>query len=151
MGGATCSESEMHLAEQVGELIAEKSGIVLCGGRGGVMEAVCRGAKRYGGLTIGIMPGSSPVDSPPNPFIDIPIYTGMSDGRNSINAKSSDAVIAIAGGFGTLSEIALALKNGKKVVGLYSWEIGRKGLPTDNYYNAETAEEAVELAFSFIG
>ena len=150
MGSALCTDTEGKLAERVGELIAQRSGIVLCGGGSGIMKAVCRGAKRYGGITIGIMPGSSKFESPPNEFVDIPIFTGMSDGRNSINAKTSEVVIAVAGSYGTLSEIGLALKNGKKVVALKSWELYREEKPPENYFPVQSAEEAAELAFSFI-
>jgi len=114
------------------------------------MTAVAKGAKSRGGLTVGIMPGSDGDESPPNPYIDIPIFTGMSDGRNSINAKSSDIVIAIAGGAGTLSEIGLALKNRKKVISVGSWNLSRNGETTPGYYQVGTAEEAVEMAFRFI-
>ena len=150
MGGAACSEEESAIAERVGELIAEKGGILLCGGGSGIMTAVAKGAKNKGGLTIGIMPGSGSNESPPNEYIDIPIFTGMSDGRNSINVKSSDIVIAIAGGAGTLSEIGLALKNDKKVITIGSWDLSRKGETPVGYFQVETAEEAVEMAFSFI-
>jgi uncharacterized protein (TIGR00725 family) len=103
MGGGSCTDPIKSIAFHVGQLIAQRGGIVLCGGRTGVMEAVCQGAHENGGLTIGIMPGSNADESPPNPFVDIPIYTGMSNGRNAINVKSSDVVIAINGGSGTLS------------------------------------------------
>lgn len=116
MGGSKCSKEEYEAAYEVGKLIAEKGYILLCGGGTGVMEAASKGAYEKGGITIGIMPGSGKEESPPNPYIKIPIFTGMSDGRNSINVKSSDLIIAIGGGTGTLSEIALALKNNKKVI-----------------------------------
>jgi len=150
MGSAVCTDAEGKLAERVGEVIAQRGGIVLCGGGSGIMKAVCMGAKRGGGITIGIMPGSDRYESPPNEFVDIPIFTGMSDGRNSINAKTSEVVIAIAGSYGTLSEIGLALKNGKKVVALESWELYRRGKSPENYFPVQSAEEAVELAFSFL-
>ena len=151
MGGSSCSKQIAEIAERVGELIAEKGGILLCGGGSGVMEACCKGAKSAGGLTIGIMPGSDRSESPPNEYIDVPIFTGMSDARNSINAKSSDVVIAIDGGSGTLSEIGLALKNGKPVIALDSWDLKRNGKIPDGYHTAKTAEEAVELAWKVMG
>jgi len=150
MGGSRCSDEESAIAERVGGLIAERGWILLCGGGSGIMTAVARGAKRSGGLTIGIMPGSNSSESPPNSYIDIPIFTGMSDGRNSINAKSSDIVIAIAGGTGTLSEIGLSLKNHKKVIAVKSWELSRNNDTPSDYFQVETAEEAVELAFKII-
>ena len=150
MGGASCSQQIAEIAERVGELIAERGGVLLCGGGSGVMEACCKGAKSAGGLTIGIMPGSDRSESPSNEYIDVPIFTGMSDGRNSVNAKSSDVVIAIDGGSGTLSEIGLALKNGKPVIALDSWEIKRSGKIPDGYHAVKTAEEAVEMAFELV-
>jgi uncharacterized protein (TIGR00725 family) len=114
------------------------------------MEAVCKGAKKIGGTTIGIMPGSDKSESPPNTYIDIPIFTGMTDARNAINAKSSEIVIAIAGSFGTLSEIGLALKCGKKVIALDSWVISRKNRIPEDYYAVFSAEEAVDFAFKLL-
>jgi uncharacterized protein (TIGR00725 family) len=150
MGGAVCSIAESEIAFETGKRIAEKGGILLCGGGKGIMEAVSRGAKSADGLVIGIMPGSDKLESPPNPYVDIAIYTGMSDARNAVNAKSSDVVIAISGEFGTLSEIAFALKCGKKVIALKCWELFKAGNSPSNYYIVETAEEAVELAFCFL-
>ncbi len=123
MGGSSCTKEEYEIAYGVGRVIGERGYILLCGGGRGVMEGVSRGAFDVGGITIGIMPGSNYKESPPNPYIKIPIFTGMSDGRNSINVKSSDLVIAIGGGWGTLSEIALALKNEKKVIIFKSWRV----------------------------
>lgn len=148
MGAAQCEEVIYHEAYQVGMLIAERGAILLCGGRGGVMEASAKGAKEAGGLTIGMMPGSSERDSPPNPYIDVAIFTGMSDARNAINVRSSDVIIAISGGYGTLSEIALALKIGKPVVLLHSWRFESDAIPSEPLVRvAQTAEEAVRLAF----
>lgn len=123
IGGSVCSKEEYEIAYEVGKLIASEGHILLCGGGLGVMEAASKGAFESGGLTVGIMPGSNREESPPNPYIKIPIFTGMSDGRNSINVKSSDVVIAIGGGPGTLSEIALALKNAKPVILLNSLKV----------------------------
>ncbi len=150
MGASNCNQSEGALGFQVGRLIAERSGIVLWGGGGGIMRAVSEGAKSAGGMVIGIMPGSNAWESQPNEFVDIPIFTGMSDGRNAINVKSSDIVIAIYGGFGTLSEIGLALKNGKTVIALNSWDIFRNGEKPANYRQVSTPKEAVELAFGLL-
>ena len=150
MGGASCSPEEYALARQVGKLIAVNNGILLCGGGSGVMQASARGAKEGGGLVIGILPGGNRGESEPNEYIDVALFTGMSDGRNVINAKSSDVIIAIAGEFGTLSEIALALKCGKRVFTLGSWDISRNTLVPDNYICCKTPEEAVEKAFMSI-
>jgi len=150
MGAAACTADEYRLARRVGELIGEGGAVVLCGGGQGVMAAVSEGAKSAGGLVVGIMPGSDISESPPNEWVDIPIYTGMSDGRNSINAKSADVVIAVAGSFGTLSEIGLALKNGKKVIALNSWILSREGCALQRYIQVSSPEEAVRTAFEII-
>jgi hypothetical protein len=113
------------------------------------MEAAARGAKEAGGLTIGILPGMNAGETPPNPYIDVAIFTGLRDGRNWVNVCASDAIIAVSGGYGTLSEIALALKVGKPVVLVHSWELPpREAAPL---YVAQTPEEAVEIAFREIG
>lgn len=148
MGASQCDEPTYEMARQVGTLIAERGAVLLCGGRGGVMEAAARGAREAGGLTIGIMPGMNASETPPNPYIDVAIFTGMRDGRNWVNVCTSDAIIAIAGGYGTLSEIALGLKIGKPVVLLHSWQLPPRDLAP--LYVAETAEQAVELAFQHI-
>jgi len=150
MGGESCTDRIRNLAYQVGKLIAQRGGIVLCGGGKGVMEAVCHGARDHGGMTIGIMPGSNAAESPPNPYVDIPIFTGMSDGRNSINVKTSDVVIAIDGSHGTLSEIGMALKNGKPVIGLLTWEPTIDGARPAGLMAASGPEDAVEKAFRFL-
>jgi uncharacterized protein (TIGR00725 family) len=95
--------------------------VLICGGLGGVMEAACRGAKQTGGTTVGILPGDD--RSAANPYVDIVIPTGLGEARNAIVVRSADALIAIGGAYGTLSEIAFALKAGKRVVGLGTWEV----------------------------
>lgn len=111
----------LALAEEVGVEIARRGAVLVCGGLGGVMEAAARGAKRAGGLTIGILPGVSAQEA--NEFIDVPVVTGIGEARNALVVRSSDAVIAIAGSYGTLSEIALALKMGVPVVGMGTWQL----------------------------
>lgn len=144
MGAGDCDEATAALAEEVGRLVAEAGAVLLCGGRGGVMEAAARGARRAGGLTIGVLPGRDANESPPNPHVDVALYTGMGDGRNWINACSSDAVIAISGGYGTLSEVALALKLGRPVVLLKSWRFAcEPRLPETPV--AETPADAVAM------
>ena len=108
-------------AAEVGRLLAERGAVLVCGGRGGAMEAACRGAKEADGLTIGILPGSDRSDA--NPFVDVVLPTGLGEARNALVVGAADVVIAIGGGYGTLSEIALALKAGKRVIGLGTWEI----------------------------
>jgi uncharacterized protein (TIGR00725 family) len=145
MGGSSCTPREYDLALEVGKRIAARGWVLLCGGGTGVMEAAARGAKEAGGLTLGILPGSDAEETPPNPHIALPIFTGMSDGRNAINVKSSDVVIAIGGGFGTLSEIALALRCGKPVIGLNTWTFAREGADMGLFIKAETVEEVERL------
>ena len=137
------------LAEEVGSLLAEAGAVVVCGGLGGVMEAVCRGAKSAGGTTVGILPGT--VRSDANDFVDVALPTGLGESRNALVARAADALIAIGGEFGTLSEIGLALKIGKPVVGLGTWELHRRGEVVDAIEPAATPSEAVNLALRLAG
>ena len=123
IGDGFCSADTARLAEEVGRRLAENQAIVICGGLGGVMEAACRGAKGAGGSTIGVLPGRDRRDA--NPYIDIPIVTGMGEARNVIVVSSAQSVIAVSGGYGTLSEIAHALKLGIPVVGLGTWQLSK--------------------------
>jgi uncharacterized protein (TIGR00725 family) len=116
VGGSTCSAAEATAAETVGRGLAEAGAVVLCGGLGGVMEAVARGVRGAEGLVVGILPGSDPRDA--NAYIDVPIATGMGEMRNALIVRAAGALIAIGGGHGTLSEVALALRIGTPVVGL---------------------------------
>ncbi len=118
-------DEHLDLAEQVGRELARRGATVVCGGLSGIMEAVCRGARAEGGMTIGILPGQSPRDA--NNYVDIPIVTGMRYSRNVIVVNTGRAVIAIGGAWGTLSEIGHALGDGIPVVGLRSWEFSRNG------------------------
>ncbi len=113
------------LAEEVGRLIARAGYLLVCGGLSGVMEAACRGAKSAGGQTVGILPGADSTEA--NPFVDIAIPTGMGQARNVVIALAADALIAIGGGFGTLSEIGYGLKAAKPVIGLRTWDVARAG------------------------
>jgi len=146
IGGQFCSEDEERLAYEVGSLLAKQGAIIVCGGLGGVMEAACRGAKEEGGITIGVLPG--PFRGDANPYVDYSIATDMGQARNAIIVRTADAVIAVGGEYGTLSEIAMALKMGKKVIALSSWEIASKGTPDDKIIRAESPEEAVEGVIS---
>jgi uncharacterized protein (TIGR00725 family) len=143
VGGGRCSQEEAALAGAVGRRLAEAGATLVCGGLGGVMAAACRGARSAGGLTIGVLPGTSPADA--NPDVDIPIVTGMGEARNVIIVRTASAVIAIGGEFGTLSEIAFALKLGRPVIGLGTWELGKQGEVSEAIIRAATAEEAVRL------
>ena len=118
IGGSTCSDAEAAWAADVGRLLARAGAVVVCGGLGGVMEAAARGAKELAAsLTIGILPGTEPRDA--NAYIDVPLATGMGEMRNALIVRVAQAVIAIGGGWGTLSEIALAQRIGTPVVGLH--------------------------------
>jgi len=114
IGAGSASDSEIAVAEEVGAEIARRGHVLVCGGLGGVMEAAAKGAKSAGGLTVGILPGESASDA--NQYIDVKIVSAMSHARNAIIARTSDALIAVGGGAGTLSEIALGLKIGRPVV-----------------------------------
>lgn len=142
IGAGTCTDEAATLAFEVGREIARRGGLLLCGGLGGVMEAASRGAKAEGGITIGILPGEKPEEA--NPYIDIPIVTGLGHGRNMIIARASDILIAVSGKYGTLSEIAFALLLNKRIISLGSWELDERII------SASTAGEAVDRAFKFL-
>jgi uncharacterized protein (TIGR00725 family) len=142
IGGSSSDNRSLLAAYKVGQLIAQSGAILICGGLGGVMEAAASGAKSVEGTTIGIIPGNNPAEA--NPHIDVPIATGLGYSRNSLVAMNADALIAIAGEYGTLSEIAFGNIYGKKVVGLGTWEV--KGV-----VRAASPEEAVELALRSFG
>jgi uncharacterized protein (TIGR00725 family) len=141
IGGRRSDKSLLKEAEEAGRLIARKGLTLVCGGLRGVMEAASRGAKSEGGLTVGILPQNDSKEA--NPFIDIPIVTGLGIGRNVIIARTADALIAIGGEYGTLSEIAFALQMGKPVAGIKTWDI--KGV-----VSAENAEEAVNKVLELL-
>jgi uncharacterized protein (TIGR00725 family) len=135
VGGGVCSPEVAEDARRLGRLIARQGHILLCGGLGGVMEAACCGAQEAGGLTVGILPGER---EQANACLDIAIATGMGHARNAIIVKSADAVVALTGEMGTLSEIALALKMGRPVISLGSWDI-------PGALKANSPEQAVEI------
>ncbi|MBW2028862.1 MAG: TIGR00725 family protein [Deltaproteobacteria bacterium] len=138
IGAGTCSEHTYEVARQVGLEIAKRGWDLVCGGLGGVMEGAARGCMEGGGRTIGLLPGPEKEDA--NPYIEIPIATGLGEGRNLLLVRTSDLLIAIAGGYGTLSEIALALKIGHPVVGLDTWR------DIDGVRYVESPFEAIRLA-----
>nr|MBC7245471.1 TIGR00725 family protein [Chloroflexota bacterium] len=146
IGAGRCSAEVAMLAEAVGRELAKRGAILVCGGLGGVMEAACRGAKAAGGLTVGILPGTSRRDA--NPYVDIPIVTGMGEARNVLVVQSAQAVIAIHGEYGTLSEIAHALKLGIPVIGLHTWQLAKEGHENHAIVRVQTALEAVEKALA---
>jgi uncharacterized protein (TIGR00725 family) len=145
-GPGNATDEEGAWAEEIGRLLARAGAVVVCGGLGGVMEAAARGAKSEGGLSVGILPGWDRSEAAEELTIALP--TGIGEARNTLVVRAADAVIAISGEFGTLSEIALALKAGVPLVGLSTWELHRKGKPVDAFPQAGTPEEAVQLALS---
>ena len=132
------------LAEEIGRLVARAGAVLVCGGLGGTMEAASRGAASEGGVVLGILPGSDRTDS--NAHLSVSIPTGMGEMRNALVVRAADAVIAVSGAFGTLSEIAFALKTGVPVVGLGTWELAKDGRSVEAFARASTAEEAVDMA-----
>ena len=149
IGESTFTEAVHELlAEEVGRRLARAGAALICGGLGGVMEAACRGARAAGGRTIGILPGSERTEA--NPFVDVAVATGMGQARNVLIVLSADALIAIGGGFGTLSEIALALRHGKPVVGLRTWEAVRGGRAAP-VVSVQSADDAVREALRLAG
>jgi hypothetical protein len=133
-----------HRAEEVGRALAESGAVLVCGGLGGVMEAACRGAHERGGRTVGILPGLDRRQA--NRYVDVAIPTGLGEARNVLVVRAADAVVALSGEYGTLSEIALALQAGTPVVGLDTWELRRAGKPVDAVVRAHSPAQAVELA-----
>jgi uncharacterized protein (TIGR00725 family) len=149
VGAGRASADEERDAEAVGRGLAEGDAVVVCGGLCGVMEAACRGAKSAGGSTVGILPGSRRDDA--NPWVDIAIATGLGEMRNGLVVRAVDALVAVGGEFGTLSEIALALKAGKPVFGLGGWELARDGAAVDGVVAAASPEDAVARALAACG
>lgn len=147
IGSSMASPDILALAEEVGEEIAKRGAAVVCGGLTGVMESVCMGARRRGGLTIGIIPSDDRRDA--NPHVQIPIVTGMGVGRNVMLVKTADVLIAVGGEFGTLSEIAHALNLGKTVIGLRTWKLEKAhNKPIPGLIEAKNPKDAVEKALS---
>jgi len=146
IGGNQCSPQEARLAEEVGRELARRGAILVCGGLSGVMEAACKGASSEGGITIGILPGESRQAA--NPYVQIPIATGLGYARNLAVVKSAQAVIAIGGSYGTLSEISHALQSGIPVIGLNTWSLSRNNQQDNSIIPAQNAVEAVNKAIS---
>jgi uncharacterized protein (TIGR00725 family) len=145
-GPSRCTSEQAAHARRVGELLAERGATVLCGGGGGVMAAVAEGAREAGGTVVGILPGSDRHDA--NPHLSAAVVTNMGQARNAILVQSADAVIAIGGSWGTLSEIALAMRRGGvRVVSLDGWQLhDHDGVPLPGLLLADSPEQAVELA-----
>ncbi len=146
IGGRQPSSQEAQLAEGVGRELAKQGVILVCGGLGGVMEAACKGAQSEGGVTIGILPGES--HQAANPYVQIPIVTGIGNARNVAVVKSAQAVIAIGGSYGTLSEIGHALQSGIPVIGLNTWSLSRNGQQDNSIILTQNPTEAVNKALN---
>ncbi|WP_404787143.1 TIGR00725 family protein [Altericista sp. CCNU0014] len=141
IGANNCESPVYDLAHAVGEQLARQGFTLICGGLGGVMTAACQGAKAAGGRTIGILPGNDPKSA--NAWVDVAIATGMGEARNTIIVNTAAALVAISGGYGTLSEIAFALRAKKPIIGLQSWTLSLPGETQQLLPIAITAEEAV--------
>jgi len=137
VGPGDASTEQSERAEQVGRLLGARGVILVCGGLGGVMEGACRGARAQGGMTVGILPGEE--RDAANPHVTVAIPTALGEARNALVVRSADVVIAIGGGYGTLSEIALALKRKTRVIGLDTWDV-------EGIEPAAGADEAVRAA-----
>ena len=142
IGGSECSDRIANLAEEVGRLIAQKGGRLVCGGLGGVMMSAAQGAKAAGGETIGILPGHD--SQAANPYIDIPIPTGLGYVRNVLVVRAADGILAIGGKSGTLSEVAFSMIERKPIVSLESWDVD------PSIHKAKDPLEAVELIFRLV-
>src|SRR5438552_1558996 len=146
-GGSTASREGIALAEEVGFLIARADAILVCGGLNGVMEASAKGAKRGGGFTVGILPTGNKADA--NHHIDLPIATAMSTARNLIIVRTADAIVAVNGSYGTLSEMAHAFDLGKTVFALRTWPMDKAGVESSLFVPVDTPREAVERALAY--
>ena len=141
IGAGTCPQAIYEIARKLGIEIGKRGWVLICGGLGGVMEAAARGCSEMGGMTVGILPGLDKESA--NPYIKVSLPTGLAEGRNLMVIRGSDALVSVSGGYGTLSEIALALKTGKPVIGLKTW----KDIDGVNY--AADPERAIEMVSSF--
>ncbi len=148
IGAGECTPQEAKLAEAVGRELAKRNAVLVCGGLSGVMEAACKGATSEGGITIGILPGDDRRAA--NPYVQIPIVTGIGYARNVAVVKSAQAVIAVDGSYGTLSEIGHALQSGIPVIGLNTWALSINGQPDNSIILAQDATDAVTKALDFV-
>jgi uncharacterized protein (TIGR00725 family) len=137
IGAGSCPDATYKLARNLGIEIGKRGWILICGGLGGVMEGAARGCLDAGGMTVGILPALQKESA--NPYIQVPIPTGLGEGRNLLVVRASDALISVSGGYGTLSEIALALKINKPVIGLETWK------DINGVHYASDHEEAVQM------
>jgi uncharacterized protein (TIGR00725 family) len=148
IGGSRVDKNTAGSAYEVGKLLAEREALVVCGGLGGVMEAVCQGVSDGKGVSVGILPTDDTTEA--NYYVSVPIATGMGNARNFIIARTAEVLIAIGGSYGTLSEIAIGLNLGKPVIALDSWQLEKAGfVDTDLFIKARDPKDAVEKAFRF--
>ncbi|MEW6059640.1 MAG: TIGR00725 family protein [Actinomycetota bacterium] len=147
-GAGQATEQEAEWAEEVGRLLADAGAVLVCGGLGGVMDAAARGAASAGGASVGILPGETRRGSSLHLTVALP--TALGEARNALVVRAADAVIAIGGEFGTLSEIALAVKIGKPVVGIGTWELSKHGEPVYAIDRASSPADAVAKALARI-
>lgn len=145
IGGSKCSKEIYELAYKVGREIAKRKAILICGGLSGVMDASAKGAKEAGGITVGILMGDTRIGA--SKYLDVSIPTGMGEARNILVVKAADAVIAIGGEYGTLSEIAHSLKMNTPVIGLETWDIGEDEFGVSRIIKADDPISAVEKAY----
>ena len=146
VGPGRADPRELAWAEDAGAAVAEAGAVLVCGGLGGVMEAACRGARSRGGTTVGILPGNDRDDA--NGWVLLALPTGLGEARNALVVRAADALVAIGGAWGTLSEIAFALRAGKPVVGLATWELRRGGEPVEGIIGANDPRQAVGQALA---
>jgi uncharacterized protein (TIGR00725 family) len=138
------TDEQKRVAEEIGRLLARAGAVLVCGGMTGVMEAACKGARTEGGATVGLLPGGDRAQA--NPYVSVALPTGLGEMRNALIVRAADAVIAVAGEYGTLSEIALALKTGVPVVGIETWDLERGGAIEPATSPAQAVESALRLA-----
>jgi uncharacterized protein (TIGR00725 family) len=149
VGSGEAGLGELEVAEEAGAAVAEARCGLVCGGLGGVMEAACRGARSRGGLTVGILGGLDREEA--NGWVQVALPTGLGEARNALVVRAADALVAIGGGWGTLSEIALALKAGLPVVGIGTWEPVLDGVVADGVVTADDPRFAVAEALRLSG
>lgn len=149
IGGGRAAPAELEVAEEVGAGLAAAGAVLVCGGLGGVMEAACRGARSRLGTTVGLLPGLDREEA--NGWVSLAIPTGLGEARNALVVRAAGALIAIGGGWGTLSEIALALRLGRPVGGLSTWELARGGHPVEGATALGGPQEAVDWALARVG
>jgi uncharacterized protein (TIGR00725 family) len=146
VGPGRATPGELAAAEEVGAEVAGAGAVLVCGGLGGVMEAACRGARSRGGLTVGLLPGLDRGEA--NGWVEVAVPTGLGEARNALVVRAADAIVAVGGAWGTLSEIALGLKTGRPVIGLGTWELARDGQAVEGITAMDSASEAVAEALT---